>query len=206
VRYADDFSIYCTSHQGAERTLSSISTFIDKVLHLKINVDKSGIRRPSRMVLLGFGFRIKSKGVWGIRIAPKSISRLKDKIKALTQRRVPLNTLERISRLNSVTQGWFHYFKIADCQSHLEQIDKWTRARLRMCEWKLWKRVRTRYKRLKQLGIHHDLAIQWANTRRGHWRIAHSAILSRGLPNKWFIQQGFVSLSEMYKRYKQRSQ
>jgi RNA-directed DNA polymerase len=206
VRYADDFSIYCTSKTGAERTLSSLSQFIDKVLHLKINAAKSGIRRPSRMVLLGFGFHIKTKGVWGIRIAPKSISRLKEKIKALTQRRVPLNTTERISRLNLVTQGWFHYFKIADCQTHLEQIDKWTRARLRMCEWKLWKRVRTRYKRLKERGIQHDLAIQWANTRRGHWRIAHSAILSRSLPNKWLKQQGFVALSELYKSYKHRSQ
>jgi RNA-directed DNA polymerase len=206
VRYADDFSIYCTSERGAERTLQSIGTFIAEQLHLKINASKSGIRRPSRMILLGFGFRIKSKGVWGIRIAPKSISRLKEKIKVLTQRRLPLNTPERIARLNSVLQGWFHYFKIADCQSHLTAIDKWTRARLRMCEWKLWKRVRTRYKRLKGLGLSHSLSIQWANTRQGYWRIAHSPILSRTLTNKWLEQQGYVSLSERYKRYKERSQ
>jgi RNA-directed DNA polymerase len=155
---------------------------------------------------LGFSFRIKTKGVWGIRIAPKAISRLKEKIKALTQRRMPLNTSQRIVTLNAVLQGWFHYFKIVDCQSHLTAIDKWTRARLRMCEWKLWKRVRTRYKRLKGLGIQHSLAIQWANTRQGHWRIAHSPILSRTLSNKWLKQQGFVPLSELYKRYNQRSQ
>lgn len=206
VRYADDFSIYCSSQRGAERALVSIGIFIEERIHLKINTSKSGIRRPSRMILLGFGFRIKSKGVWGIRIAPKSISRLKDKIKVLTQRRFPLNTPERIARLNSVLQGWFHYFKIADCQSHLTAIDKWTRARLRMCEWKLWKRVRTRYNRLKGLGLSHSLSIQWANTRQGYWRIAHSPILSRTLNNKWLEQQGYVSLSELYKRYKERSQ
>ena len=206
VRYADDFSIYCTSQRGAERTLSSIGRFIGERLHLKINTSKSGIRRPSRMILLGFGFRIKSKGVWGIRLAPKSILRLKGKIKSLTQRRIPLNTAQRIVRLNSVLQGWFHYFKIADCQSHLREIDKWTRARLRMCEWKLWKRIRTRYKRLIGLGLSHRLAIQWANTRQGYWRVAHSPILSRTLDNKWLEQQGYVPLSKLYKRYKERSQ
>ena len=206
VRYADDFSIYCTSQTGAERTLSSIGSFISERLHLRINIAKSGIRRPSRMILLGFGFRIRSKGIWGIRIAPKSISRLKEKIKVLTKRRIALNTAERIKHLNSVMQGWFHYFKIADCQSHLRAIDEWTRARLRMCEWKLWKRVRTRYKRLKGFGIQHRLAIQWANTRGGYWRTAHSPILSRTLTNKWLEQQGLTPLSELYKRYKERSQ
>lgn len=206
VRYADDFSIYCTSQRGAERALLSIGTFIEERLHLKINESKSGIRRPSRMILLGFGFHVKSKGVWGIRIAPKSISRLKEKVKALTQRRITLNTPQRIERLNSVLQGWFHYFKIADCQSHLAAIDKWTRARLRMCEWKLWKRVRTRYKRLKSFGIQHSQALEWANTRKGHWRTAHSPILCRTLSNKWIKQHGYVPLSELYKRYKERSQ
>jgi RNA-directed DNA polymerase len=206
VRYADDFSIYCTSLKSAERTMSSIGSFIAQRLHLKINTTKSGIRRPSRMILLGFGFRINGKGNWGIRIAPKSISRIKEKVKALTQRHLTIATAERIVRLNSVLQGWFHYFKIADCQTHLTNIDKWTRARLRMCEWKLWKRVRTRYQRLKMHGIQHNLAIQWANTRHGAWHIAHSPILSRSLPSKWLKQQGFIPLSELYKRYKQRAQ
>jgi group II intron reverse transcriptase/maturase len=206
VRYADDFSIYCTSQRGAERALSSMGTFIEEVLHLKINDSKSGIRRPSRMILLGFGFHIKSKGVWGIRIAPKSISRLKVKIKELTQRRIPVNTPQRIAGLNSVLQGWFHYFKIADCHNHLSAIDKWTRSRLRMCEWKLWKRIRTRYTRLKGLGIQATQAYEWANTRKGYWRTAHSPILCRALNNKWIKQQGYVPLSELYKAYKERSQ
>ena len=206
VRYADDFSLYCTSLRGAERALESIGRFITDHLHLKINAEKSGIRRPSKMVLLGLGFRINGKGNWGIRIAPKSISRLQEKIKTLTQRHITVSTTERIQRLNSVLQGWFHYYKIADCQTHLTRIDKWTRARLRMCEWKLWKRVRTRYQRLRATGVHHAQAVQWANTRKGCWHIAHSPILSRSLPNKWLNQQGFVPLSDLYKRYKERSQ
>ena len=205
VRYADDFSIYCTSQRGAERIKGSITKFIEDVLHLRINEGKSGIRRPNQMVLLGFGFHIKSKGTWGIRLALKSIVRLKEKIQKLTQRREPRGTWDRIQSLKQVQQGWIHYFKIADCKNHLTAIDEWTRSRLRMCEWKLWKRVRTRIKRLKDLGVAPEQAYQWANTRKGYWRIAHSPILTRSLNNNWFKSQGLVSLSELYAKHKERS-
>ena len=74
VRYADDFSIYCTSQRGAERLKTSLTTFIEEVLHLKINEGKSGIRRPSKMVLLGFGFmpQAKGDGVFGLRLKQSS--------------------------------------------------------------------------------------------------------------------------------------
>lgn len=202
VRYADDFSIYCTSQRGAERIKISITKFIEEVLHLRINEEKSGIRRPSKMVLLGFGFHIKSKGTWGIRLAPKSIIRLKEKIKKLTQRREPRSTWDRIQSLQQVQRGWIHYFKIADCKTHLTAIDEWTRSRLRMCEWKLWKRVKTRIRRLKELGINPEQAYQWGNTRKGYWRTAHSPILTRSLNNNWFKSEGYVSLSELYAKYK----
>ena len=205
VRYADDFSIYCTSQRGAERLKTSLTTFIEEVLHLKINEGKSGIRRPSKMVLLGFGFYTTRKGRWGFRLAPKTVIRLKEKIKKLTQRREPLSTIQRVISLKSVQQGWLNYFRIADCKTHLERIDEWTRRRLRMCEWKLWKRVRTRTKRLTELGIAPNQAYQWANTRKGYWHTANSPILTRSLTNEWFKSEGYVSLSELDKRYKARS-
>ena len=157
------------------------------------------------MLLLGFGFYATNKGRWGFRLAPKTVSRLKDKIKKLTQRREPLSTIQRVISLKSVQQGWLNYFRIADCKKHLERIDEWTRRRLRMCEWKLWKRVRTRIKRLVALGIAPNQAYQWANTRKGYWHTANSPILTRSLTNEWFKSEGYVSLSELYKRYKARS-
>jgi RNA-directed DNA polymerase len=199
VRYADDFSIYCTSERGALRVQSSITRYIEEQLHLRVNSSKSGIRRPSKFVLLGFGF-YKNKQTWGIRLSPKSISRLKEKIKTLTQRNKPLKTEYRIIPLQQMQTGWLHYFKIADCKAQLEKIDGWTRSRLRMCEWKLWKRVRTRMKRLKSLGASHEQAYQWANTRKGSWRTAHSPILTTTLTNEWLKRAGYVSFMERYKR------
>lgn len=202
VRYADDFSIYCSSKSGAERIKRSIICFIEEVLHLKINEVKSGLRTPSSMTILGFGFYVKSKGLCGIRVSRQSIKRMKEKVKRLTQRRIPLSTSDRLKSINQLQQGWIHYFKIADCGHHLASLDEWIRSRLRMCEWKLWKRIRTRISRLKGLGISLNQAYQWGNTRKGYWRVAHSPILARSLNLNWFKSQGYVSLKELYAKCK----
>jgi RNA-directed DNA polymerase len=202
VRYADDFSIYCQSRRSAERTAQSIRKFIEEQLHLKVNESKSGIRCPNTMYLLGFGFYPKTKGIWGIRLSPKAIERLKEKVRNITQRKVTRSTKERAAKLKEVQVGWIAYFKIAECNKHLQTLDEWTRSRLRMCEWKLWKRIRTRKQRLEELGATSDKAYQWSNTRKGSWRTAHSPILAKTLTNKWLESQGYVSLKELYKKSK----
>ena len=168
--------------------MSSITKFIERKLHLRINQEKSGLRRPSNMTILGFGFYAKSKGMWSVRIAPKSLARFKDKIRQLTQRRIPVSTASRISLMSPILIGWVSYFKIADCKKHLISLDEWIRCRLRMCEWKLWKRIRTRMSRLMSLGIPANRAYQWANTRKGYWRTAHSPILQFSLDHTWFVR------------------
>ncbi|HRR07495.1 MAG TPA: group II intron maturase-specific domain-containing protein [Rhodothermales bacterium] len=59
---------------------------------------------------------------------------------------------ERIGKLMQVTRGWVNYFAHADAQKRLSRIAEWTQARLRMCIWKQWKRVRTRIAALRKLG------------------------------------------------------
>ena len=56
VRYADDFSIYCKSQWQARKTGNEIYLFLKSKLHLPINREKSGIRRPVNFSLLGYGF------------------------------------------------------------------------------------------------------------------------------------------------------
>ena len=56
VRYADDFSIYVRSKKSAKRVGNSIYQYLRDVLHLPINREKSGIRRPLDFKLLGYGF------------------------------------------------------------------------------------------------------------------------------------------------------
>src|SRR5690606_14064279 len=56
VRYADDFSNYCKSHNQAKATRVVIEKFLKNKLKLTINEEKSGIRKPSNFTMLGFGF------------------------------------------------------------------------------------------------------------------------------------------------------
>ena len=44
-------------------------------------------------------------------------------------------------------------------------IQGWLNHRLRQLIWKRWKRVRTRYTKLRQYGIEHDEAMKIANSR-----------------------------------------
>jgi hypothetical protein len=69
-----------------------------------------------------------------------------------------------------------------------------------MLYWKAWKRVRTRYRELKKLGVEHQKAYEWANTRKGYWNIAHSWILSTTLNNKVLYEKGWRWFSGLYAR------
>lgn len=67
-----------------------------------------------------------------------------------------------------------------------------------MCIWKHLKKVKTRYKNLKKLGLNHYQAIKFANTLKGYWRIANSAILNTILTNQFFSKLGLKSLTNQY--------
>lgn len=91
-------------------------------------------------------------------------------------------------------RGWCEYFKFARYETWSKATDEWIRRRIRQLLWKTWKRIRTRYAALRKLGCTHELAIQWANTRKSYWRIAHSHILSTTLSNDFLKSRGWCWL------------
>ncbi|OWZ82804.1 maturase, partial [Natranaerobius trueperi] len=72
------------------------------------------------------------------------------------------------------------------------------RRRIRMYLWKQWKKISARFKNLKRLGIAKGKAWEWANTRKGYWRIANSWILSRSLTNEYLASIGYDDISKRY--------
>jgi len=104
----------------------------------------------------------------------------------------------RIKALTSKIVGWINYFGLADMKNVAANLDEWIRRRLRMCIWKQWRKVKTRFKNLYKLGLDKVLAWQFANTRKGYWRISSSPILSRTLTNQYLVNIGFISLSHRY--------
>lgn len=196
-RYADDCNIYLKSKKSAFRVMASITRFIEEDLKLKVNKDKSKVDRPWKLKYLGFTFYPK-KGEMGIRVHQNSVKKLKCKLKEITGRSNAMSMELRAIKLRQVIVGWVNYFKLADMKSTLKTLDEWLRRRIRLCYWKQWKRIKTKHDNLKRLGIDEYKAWEYANTRKGYWRISNSPILARTLTNKYLKTQGFITLTDKY--------
>lgn len=199
VRYADDSMIFCKSRKSAERTLNNIIPFIEGKLFLKVNRDKTTVAGYKEVKFLGFAFYL-SKGECRVRIHPKSISKMKHKIRGLTSRSNGWGNEFRANKLKQYIQGWINYFRKADMKGLMNQTDEWMRRRIRMVYWKQWKKIKTRIKMLMHFGIEKQKAYEYANTRKGYWRISCSPILSRTLNNDTLKKLGYIFFSDYYKQ------
>jgi group II intron reverse transcriptase/maturase len=193
-RYADDCNIYVKSLRAGERVMRSIGKYIENELKLKINHQKSAVDRPSKRKFLGFSF-YKFKGKVRNYIPQKPIQRFKTKVKEITARSKGVDMQTRQDRLNWLITGWVNYFQIADMKGIATELDMWIRRRIRMCYWKQWKKVGARRDNLVKLGIQNGKAWEYANTRKGCWRVAGSYILDKSLTNKYLEDEGFLTLT-----------
>ncbi len=197
VRYADDCSIYVKSEKSALRVMETITEYIEKKLKLKVNRTKSKVSRPTESTLLGFSF-YRDKEKWKVRIAPKSLDRIKKKMKEKTRRNDPTPAREKIKKMEAVIRGWVNYFVIAKGKRKMEELDALVRTRLRIGIWKQWKKPKTKRVHLIKLGIQKQKAYEWSNSRKGYCRIAHSPILCRALSNAYFLRLGYVGFTNYY--------
>ena len=202
VRYADDCMIFCKSRSAAERTLVSITKFIEGKLHLKVNREKTcvaylGSTKPP-IKFLGYGF-YKSK-TWQLRLHPKALKAMKDKVRELTWRSQAGTWGEITSRIAVYVRGWVNYYKLANMKGVLGDIDKWMRRRVRMLIWKRWKRVRTKYARLRKLGLNEDSAMTHACARVAYWRAVKTPGVHVAISNEYLKHHGLESFLEYYEK------
>jgi hypothetical protein len=179
--------------------LDGIARFIERRLKLEVNAGKSGVTPANQRGLLGFGFFYRKDGRVAVQIDPKAKRALKAKLGKLTSRIWSISTAERIAILNLYIKGWTAYFAVAETPSFFAQTDQ-CRRRLRQVAWKQWKRIRTKGRMLQRYGIPRGKAWEWANTRKGSWRVAGSPILAQALPNAYWSDVGLVGLAESHGR------
>ena len=165
-RYADDCNIYVKSKRAGERVMENITNFIECKLKLKVNRSKSAVERPWKRKFLGFTIILFHEKACAT-ISKQSLKRYKDKIREILSRSKPMTLEQRIIKLNQINIGWINYYGIAKCKGIVQQMDRWIRKRLRMCIWKQWKKVKTRYRNLRKLGLNHYQSLRFANTRKG---------------------------------------
>jgi RNA-directed DNA polymerase len=194
-RYADDCNIYVRSERAGERVMSNVRRFIEGRLGLKINDAKSKVDRPRNRKFLGFSF-FRRNGIQ-IRIAPKSIERFKNRVREITARSNGWSMERRISALCVYLRSWVQYFRLAETPSVYRDLDGWVLRRLRLCQWKQWKRMRTRLRELRALKLPEWKAREFAGSRKGYWRMS-SGPLNSAMPRRYWIARGFAGLSERF--------
>ncbi|MEP4440858.1 MAG: group II intron reverse transcriptase/maturase [Marinobacter alexandrii] len=202
VRYADDFSIYTKTKSEARKIGNSIYEFLRDKLKLPINREKSGLRKPVQFQVLGFGFvptyQKGERGKYQLVVGKKGWRKLKQTLKMITRKTVPMSLQERFLKLKEVQRGWLNYFRMASIQAKLKEIDSWIRNRLRYCIWHDWKKLERKRKNLIRLGIPYGQAYAWSRTRMGGWAVAQSPILRTTITLDRLRKRGYQSLSEHY--------
>lgn len=128
VRYADDFVILCRSREEAESALEEVRSWV-RENGLTLHPDKTQVgdcRLPGQgFEFLGYRFEAGHRFV-----RKKSLTKLKDSIRAKTRRTRGQSLGVVIVDLNRMLRGWFGYFKHAHSRTFV-QLDQFTRRRLR---------------------------------------------------------------------------
>ena len=195
VRYADDCMIFCKSRKAAERTMRNIVPFITGKLFLKVNLEKTTVAHISRVKYLGYGF-YRHKGKCRLRVHPKSVTKMRKKLRELTHRGNRWSNDERKKKLGEYVRGWVNYFRMADMKTLMAQTDEWMRRRIRAVIWRQWKRVRTRYKMLRRMHVEEWSVHKMANCRKGPWRAAQ--MLNSVITKERLARAGYPSLLGQY--------
>ena len=194
-RYADDCNIYVGSQRAGQRVMGTVSQFLKEILRLTVNPKKSAVDRPWKRKFLGFSLSVER--VSRVRVAPESVERFKDKLRAKFRAGRGRNLKRFLTEdLQPFLRGWVSYFSVAETRRVFEDLDEWVRRKLRCMEWRKWKRGRTRYRKLLGLGFTKEKARVCAFNGRGPWWNAGSQHLNAALPTSYFRRLGLVLLIE----------
>lgn len=151
-RYADDCNICVKSEEAGKRVLASIKDCLEK--KLKVNEAKSAVDRPWNRKFLGYSMTVDKETK--LKISPKAIERLKDKLKDKFKKGRGQNISRVIECIKPILVGWSNYFKLAKIKTKLDKLDSWIRRRIRCLIWRQKKKPQARYRMLVKAGLYKD--------------------------------------------------
>ena len=133
-----------------------------------------------------------------IRIARRSLERIKRRVRQETGRSRGRSMREILERLSPVITCWVNYFALADAKGHMGRLDEWLRRRLRQVLWKQWKTPGNRYRNLRALGVSKYWAIRVGGSSKGCWWMSASPPLQQALDNAFLHCLGLKSFLKQY--------
>ena len=190
-RYADDCNIYVRSQAAGERVMASVTAFLEGGLRLRVNRQKSAVAPVEERMFLGH--RLLRGGRLGL--APKSLARMKDRLRQITRRNRGVSLETMIAQVNAFATGWVTYYRHVQVQSVLRNLDRWLRRKLRCVRIKQCKRAISIATFLRKEGVPEWRAWLLALSSKGWWRMAGSPQASEAMTMAWFDRQGLVSLA-----------
>ena len=141
VRYADDWIALCNGTKSqAEAIKEEIRTFLRDRLKLELSEEKTAVTHAcDGFDFLGFHIqhypaRKGLKAITLVRPAEKTIARLKDKIRDMTDRTGYVdNPMFKFRALNMVLRGWINYYRHVSVSKLASWLDHW--VHLRVAKW-----------------------------------------------------------------------
>jgi group II intron reverse transcriptase/maturase len=191
-RYADDCNIYVGSQAAAERTLVSITAWIEKHLRLKVNAAKSGAGRVEERKFLGF--RLDREGRIGV--APESLLRFKTKVRKMWSALQSQTSNQLRDAWRRYVRGWWNYYQLAEQRRPIFRLEGWIRRHIRKCFWLRWHSSEGRERALGRLGVHPRL-LQTVRSSRGAWFMAATSTVNQGLKSATLRRFGFLMPSDL---------
>jgi len=194
-RYADDCNIYVRSRSAGERVMKSLTRFLERLLRLRVNAEKSAVARPWERKFLGYSLTWHHQS--RLKVAASSVQRLKEKLREIFRRGRGRNLGKLIeAELTPLLRGWMNYFRLAEVKGIFEELDGWIRRKLRGVIWRQWKRTLARAKGLMKRGLKETQAWESATNGRGPWWNAGASHMHAAFPKSYFDRCGLLSLLE----------
>ena len=177
VRYADDCDIFVKSEMAANRVMTSVTSWLERKLRLKVSATKTKVVRPSKSIFLGFTFW-KGKDGWKPMPAKDRKVKLYDKTREILYRKraIARPLANTFQRLNWLMRGWINYFGIGNMKEFLNKYGQWMRHKVRTVIIKQWKNPKTIYRNLQKLNkigksnLRDEDIFKVANSRLGWYR------------------------------------
>lgn len=193
ARYADDCIILVKSKRAGQRVMARITRYLEKILKVKVNTDKSKVVKGQDCSFLGFTFKGKK-----LTVTLKAITLFKKRLRRLTGRSWGISMQDRYGHIRLYIRGWMNYFGIGMRYTDAVELDHWLRRRIRMCHLKQWGRARKRIGELIKLGSPKYQAILTGLSRKGYWHLAKTFATNCGLSKEYLQDQGLVSLRTLW--------
>jgi RNA-directed DNA polymerase len=194
VRYADDCNVYVRSKRAGERVLAALRQKYSK-LRLRVNEEKSTVARVWNRKFLGYSFWVAKGKVVKLRVAPKALEEMKQRVRQITRRNGGRSLEQVTSELGAYLRGWKEYFKLSDTPRVFFDLDQWIHRRLRAVQLKQWKRGRTTYRELAARGLPGWLTRKGAQHRGRWWWASALGAMHTALPGAYFERLGVPRLA-----------